>query len=108
MISRSTRLRSRWRVWGVVPDLGKLPRQSHDLLFGGFSKGFLITLTLLFILPLSLRQFLQPTVPFGLQHVRYQAVIGIHLQVTALGQIGLVAGPLHLHSEVEVVPIKGL
>ncbi len=48
------------------------------------------------VLLLRGRQGPQPVVPFSLERIGDQAVVGIDLHVATPGQLGLVASPVHL------------
>ena len=75
---------------------GGSPRPGADTGFGLFVQDGAIDHTLPFILLLSFVDGTELLVPFRLQHIGHEAVVGIDPHEPLLRQVGLITGTLHL------------
>ena len=80
----------------VTPQAGEITGQGQDLLPLVGLQGVPVGLPPAFVVVLGVAQRTQLVVPFSFERLGHQAVVGVHAQVAALGELGFVTGPFHL------------
>ena len=80
----------------VTPQPRKISGQGQDLLSLAGLQGAPVGVPSAFVVVLGVAQRTQFLVPFGFERLGHQAVVGVDGEVAALGELGFVAGPVHL------------
>ena len=92
MSRRAMRLRSRGGVAGSDHNRGKVGGQRPDARFLLFTERNFGCARCAFVIVLGISELTEGVVPFGLEAVSDEAVVGVDSKVTTPGQLGAVAG----------------